>query len=508
MLFWSVPSVGADSETIVLFAAGDIMLARRMHRVLPESGAEDLFGGVLPHMRSADLAFANLECVLSDRGHMTHKGERAPFHYRARPEMTRFLEEAGVDAVSQANNHAGDFGPSALADSLDILGARGIAAMGAGHTPEEARSVRYTRAGDSIIAWVAFDSTEPDFAAVPGKAGTFYVPENRIAETVTPLIREARGKAGLVIATCHWGENWKDAPTPARREAARALIDAGADAVLGHSSHFINGMEIYKGRPILYDMGPLLFDSVTHERMRDSMFFLLKAQGGAFRELAAFPVRLRDRSTDLAKGVDVKRIADLFAGLSKELDPGFQAEFDGQALRVPLAAEPHAPEAAAPVTPATGSFDFSRKPACVLKELPVPAAAEPVKFSNGVRLLAAALPASAGQASFTLSLYFDRETGPALPPFEIGVALGRQNAAHHEPGNWSYPSPLWEPGEIVEDSVLYRMGETEPGEYDIFISLVDRSGAAVPPGRVSIGKLNILPKRPYRAPGLLDYEDA
>ncbi len=522
--------ISSGIPTARLFAAGDTMLARWFHHEAYGGSAKKVFGGVLSAIQKADLAFVNLECVFSDRGSIVDKGERRPYSYRARPGMVRFLSKAGIDAVSQANNHAGDYGPLALSDSLAVLNDGRIRPVGAGLDAGDARRIRYLAAGETQTAWIAFDTTEDTFRAREGLPGVFYVNEKNIPETVIPLIREARKNADAVIVTPHWGPNWATEPTPQRRAVARRLIEAGADIILGHSSHVFNGMEIYKGRPIVYDMGSFLFDSVADARVRDSLYFEIVVSRLGVHGVTAVPISLNWRSVDLAGPAKAQEILETFIARSKKLNPDFPYAVTGGRIRVP--AVPRLPPDARPQPknpPASQAgetpFNFSRKPPCVLREVP-PDADRSVgaEFQNGIRLLAARLPARVPQGvSFYASLYFSAESKIPPPPYEIRMILrprdpsGPPASYHHEPGDWSYPTPEWEPGEIVEDKTLFRPPYVlPPGIYDAAISLfsIPDRGRAAPvslagkpqTAEVPIGRIEITPGGPGdRIEGLAAY---
>ena len=101
----------------MLVAAGDTVLARWQHDLVSRNGYDWPLAGVKDAIATADAAFCNLECCVSLSGLPADKGEHCPFYYRARPEMLRCLTQAGIDIVTAANNHGGDYGPESVADT-------------------------------------------------------------------------------------------------------------------------------------------------------------------------------------------------------------------------------------------------------------------------------------------------------------------------------------------------------------------------------------------------------
>src|SRR5690606_34650243 len=119
----------ASGQAVIAWG-GDVNLGRRLH-YCAASGQGPVLD--VPALREADLAIVNLECVVSRIGRLgIRKGEAGPYYFRARPEMLGVLREAGVDVVTTANNHSGDYGPEALMDQERWLAAAGIGAAGAG----------------------------------------------------------------------------------------------------------------------------------------------------------------------------------------------------------------------------------------------------------------------------------------------------------------------------------------------------------------------------------------
>jgi poly-gamma-glutamate capsule biosynthesis protein CapA/YwtB (metallophosphatase superfamily) len=484
----------SSSETRTLFAAGDTMLARWMHQIADSGTANEMFGRILPAMQDADVAFVNLECVLSNRGQMAYKKEYAPYYYRARPEMARFLKEAGIDIVSQANNHVGDFGPRAVTDSIATLGFHDILSAGVGVNFENARQIHYIKVGKIQTAWIAFDTQENRFAAGEDFAGSFSIKESEIVQVIPPLIAQARKNADVVILTAHWGGNWQKAPTDTRREIARRLIDFGADIILGHSSHRLQGIEVYRQRPILYDMGSFLWDSVGDKRVRDSMYFELLFSKSGVLEVRGHPVYLNWRSVDLASPEIAGKIMDDFIERSKSLNG--ELIFDRNEDTVRISLKPRKRTSLRKLfrfvntrqTTVSGpskkpDFDFTKKPPCVLTQLPAGVDTTiRASFENGMEYLGSVLSKEIPQRyGFVMTLFFSTQKTVNGKACEIHITLSKPSSQksskemardHHEPGEWAYPTTLWKKGEIIEDRHLFRTPRNLPiGQYDIYLSV-------------------------------------
>ena len=263
--------------------------------------------------RSLDLVVANLECCLSERGTRTVRIAGKPFFFRGPPSAVEALEAMGVQVATLANNHGLDFEDEALADTVRHLERAGIATAGAGDSPEAARRHAVAETRDGVrLAVVAVTDHPAEYAATPGGWGTAYAPlQRRPPVWLLDEVAEARRRADLVLAFPHWGPNMATEPAKWQRAAAAALLDAGADAVAGHSAHVFHGVEWLAGRPVLYDLGDALDDYRVDPELRNDLGILAIWQPGAQQTeaLELVGLRLKLAFTGIATGEDAEWIA-------------------------------------------------------------------------------------------------------------------------------------------------------------------------------------------------------
>ena len=212
---------------------------------------------VLGIMRSATITMANNEFTFTDRG--------APipnkmWTFRGKPENVSIYYEMGVDIVGLANNHAFDYGPDSLTDTLKTLDDAGIARLGAGENLEEAKAPYFYIVNGIKIAIVAGSAIDPysTRGAKENVSGVF-----QIFDTVSMSreISAAKEKADYVIAYVHWGLESTLVLTGGQKSMGKAFVDAGADVVVGMHSHCMQGLEYYKGKLIVYSLGNFTFSS-------------------------------------------------------------------------------------------------------------------------------------------------------------------------------------------------------------------------------------------------------
>jgi len=241
---------------IVFAAVGDVMLGSTFPDetggLLPPGDGWGLLAELTPPIMAADVAFANLEGPLVDSGQSEKCARSKPGRCYAFRVPTRYgahLERAGFNVVSLANNHVGDFGDAGRASTRQVLARLGIQYAGA--PGEVARlEVRGTR-----IALVAFSTS----------GGTNDV---RDVEGAAALVQGLAADTDLIVVSFHGGAEGADRQhVPAGpeeflgedrgdvRRFAHAVVDAGADLVLGHGPHVVRGMEVYRGRLVAYSLG-------------------------------------------------------------------------------------------------------------------------------------------------------------------------------------------------------------------------------------------------------------
>jgi poly-gamma-glutamate synthesis protein (capsule biosynthesis protein) len=292
-----------------LALTGDVMLGRLVDQYVIRNRSvrpEALWGDVLPIMLAADRRFINLECVISSRGEEWHPHTKA-FHFRAHPRALEFLRAAKIDCVMLANNHVLDFGTEALLDCLARLDSAGIARTGAGAEVNEAWAPALVEVPQGRVGILGLTDNEPEWEAKESMPGVSYVAYNDrgLAEPyrarVIRTLAAARRQSDLLIVSAHVGPNW-GAPSRAMQALARELIDMGADIYWGHSNHTPQGIEIYKGRAILYSAGDFVDDYLVDQDERNDLSFLFVLQGMKNRidRIRLHPVRIEDMGVRLA----------------------------------------------------------------------------------------------------------------------------------------------------------------------------------------------------------------
>jgi poly-gamma-glutamate synthesis protein (capsule biosynthesis protein) len=247
-------STARQADEAVLLFLGDVMLGRTAEAYVARYGPEYLWEGLGGLVNDADLLVVNLENPLTTRGRPLDK----PFILRAHPEIGATLQAAGVDVASLANNHALDFGPAGLAETLQALSRWDVVPVGAGASRAMAEQPAITMVAGVRVATLAY--------AAPRWRGSEDMPDtSRVAwatpERVRAGVRGVRDNADVVVVVIHAGREYDPRPTADLRAAARAALGAGADLVVGHHSHIVGQIERNPGgRLVVYSLGNAVFD--------------------------------------------------------------------------------------------------------------------------------------------------------------------------------------------------------------------------------------------------------
>jgi len=286
---------------------GDVMLGRGVAEALASTPPAELWDPQLRELAGGcDLVVCNLECCLSERGAPTARIRGKPFFFRGPPSAVEPLRAIGARVAGVANNHALDFGPDALADTIAQLQRAGIEPVGAGPNAERARrGVELTAAG-ARVGVVAVSDHPREYAAGADEWGIAYAPLREGAPAwLLDEIRRLRAGCDHVVAFPHWGPNMSVRPAPWQRSLGSELVGAGADLVAGHSAHLFHGVERSGGGIVAYDLGDALDDYAIDARLRNDLGLLaLWRPGSPEAALELVGLRLEYCQTRLASGAD------------------------------------------------------------------------------------------------------------------------------------------------------------------------------------------------------------
>jgi poly-gamma-glutamate synthesis protein (capsule biosynthesis protein) len=279
---------------------------------------------LLSDLQTWDLVLANLELVLSARG--TPLDKRYTITLRSSPEVAQDLAPFSIGAVSLANNHTMDYGVEALQDTIDVVEARGIATFGAGATLRDAFRARVVDVRGVRVGLVGLSCTlPPGSAATDGTGGvapirvitqlemdpgltleqpgsaplmhTRLVDED--VDRAQAAVRSAREEADVTLVMMHWGVPPASIATfygfylaEYQQPLGHALIDAGADVIIGHHPHVLHAAETYRGGLIVYSLGNMAFEAPPGFMSDRALLLDLELERNGVRAARLVPLQL------------------------------------------------------------------------------------------------------------------------------------------------------------------------------------------------------------------------
>jgi poly-gamma-glutamate synthesis protein (capsule biosynthesis protein) len=276
---------------LIVTAVGDMIFNQPITQL-----AEPERAGLFRIMQEADIAYGNMEFSLNDRPEL----QRPFYNFRAPKEFRWELARTGINLVSQANNHALDFGPEGLKECLDALDHAQITHAGAGVTLAEAHApgtmdVAGHRSHIALLSYMRYwtakyrskDPNAPSLATIDpavilvARDGKVEKVEGPLASDIATMEEDillARRKADLLMVslhnhdvTHHRAYGIQDTTPPNEEIMFRRAIEAGADLVLGTGPHVLRGIQIYKGRPIFYSLGDFIYQYRTPDRIHSDL---------------------------------------------------------------------------------------------------------------------------------------------------------------------------------------------------------------------------------------------
>ncbi len=368
---WPGPGSPESEGNVRLFLGGDVMTGRGIDQVLPRPSSprlhEAYVGSALDYVelaerahgrisrpvsfsyvwgdllsdlerRSADLRIVNLETSVTTSEEALPKG----INYRMHPANVPCLAAAKIDCCVLANNHVLDWATPGLRETLEALAAAEIATTGAGRSAEDAgRPAVLDAPGKGRVLVFGFGMPSSgiphDWAASDTRPGVNLLPDSSPRSVSRAVERMGRWKrpADRIVASIHWGGNWGYDVPREQQELAHRLIEAGVDVVHGHSSHHPKGIEVYKGRLVLYGCGDLLndYEGISgHEEFRGELVLAYLAAldpSGKLTRFDLLPYRIRRFRLQRAATEDTRWLRDTLDREGKALGTAVELAADG-----------------------------------------------------------------------------------------------------------------------------------------------------------------------------------
>lgn len=312
-------------EAYLKDARGYVEIAEAANGPIPRPvGFAYIWGAALAELERAapDLRLINLETAVTRSDAFQEKG----INYRMHPDNLPCLTAAGIDFCALANNHVLDWGEAGLEETLATLDQAGIRHAGAGRSLAEAKApaVLPVRGQGRVLVFsfgAASSGIPGSWAAAADRPGVNLLPDlsARTVRQIGEEVRKVRRPGDIVVASLHWGSNWGYAISREQTEFAHRLIDeAGVDVIHGHSSHHVQGLEVYRDKPVIYGCGDFLndYEGISgYEAFRDDLslmyFVSMDPETGKLVRLQMVPMQIRNFRLNRASEADARWLGDV-----------------------------------------------------------------------------------------------------------------------------------------------------------------------------------------------------
>ncbi|ELK46405.1 UNVERIFIED_CONTAM: CapA family protein [Halobacillus marinus] len=286
-----------EGSTFRASFVGDMMFGRHVTDVRDKNGTDYLFENVSPYFQSSDYVTGNFENAVTLGEEDAYTETDKAILLRSNEEPIEALKANNFTNINLANNHTMDYGEQGLLDTTASLKQSGLDYVGAGEDLGEAEAIDYQEINGMTVATLGVtDVTVPGFRALEFGAGVAVSD----LDSVLPRVKEAEENADMVFVHIHWGAEYDNEPHPRQEEMAHAIVDAGADVIIGHHPHVLSPVEVYDDSVIFYSLGNFIFDQ-GWSRTRDSALVQYDLMEDGTGRFEINPMRIREARPSLTK---------------------------------------------------------------------------------------------------------------------------------------------------------------------------------------------------------------
>lgn len=303
------------NQNITLAIMGDVLLDRGIGKMIETHGADYPWRHVSHILNKYDLALINLETSVGTRGNAMADKE---YTFQSKPETLEGIVSGGIDGVSIANNHILDYGREGFIETLKNLEKMGIPYAGGGRKKQEALKPAIWEINGMQIGLLAFSRVIPDMSwyATDQRAGIASAYDYYL-DSISETIRKTKKEVDFLIVSVHWGKELQKYPDKKDVDAAKQFIDSGADLIMGHHPHVLQGIEFYKNRPIVYSLGNFVFNARGKES-NQTMIFNVEINKKGIVTANVIPIRIKGGQPMVAEGQEKEEIIGMLNKRSEE----------------------------------------------------------------------------------------------------------------------------------------------------------------------------------------------
>lgn len=268
----------SDSSKIYLIATGDVIPARSANnKSFTKNDYTYPFLKTANFLKKGDITFSNLEAPLLKNCLPTTEG----MIFCGSDKNIEGLKFAGIDIVNVANNHFGNYGKDGIEKTTELLKQNNINVVGTETNSDVIVVVKGKKFG--FLGYNQIGSKEE---------GLSWIEEKKIQDQIKKL----KNKVDYLIVQFHWGVEYVSDPNESQIKIARLAIDSGADLIIGNHPHWVQGVEMYKNKFIVYALGNFVFDQMWSQETKEGVVGLFTFNSVGLEDVSFYPVFIEDYS--------------------------------------------------------------------------------------------------------------------------------------------------------------------------------------------------------------------
>ena len=311
------------NDTLTMSMVGDIMMGRYVEEVTDSHGFDYLFRYMKPYFNASDYVSGNYEHPALAKDVSKYEEADTAIRLNSYGNGVEAVKDAGFSVMTLANNHMMDFEEQGLVDTIDQFENADMDYVGVGSNITKAKeNINYQDVKGVRVATLGFtDVYGKDAVAKNNQAGLLNSNPDLLFEMIGNAKDAKKGNADLVVVNMHWGQEYATSATGRQTELAKAVIDAGADIIIGHHPHVVQSFDMYKDGIIFYSLGNFIFDQ-GWTRTKDSAMVQYHLNENGQATIDVVPLLIKEATPRPAtSSIDTSRI---FRWLTKETSDNVQ----------------------------------------------------------------------------------------------------------------------------------------------------------------------------------------
>ncbi|OMF61545.1 capsular biosynthesis protein [Paenibacillus sp. FSL R5-0490] len=291
------------NQKLTMTMVGDVMMGRHVGEVTKRHGADYLFRHVKPYFDASDYVSGNFEHPILKEDASKYEQTDKSIHLYTDMDAIHAVKNAGFTVMNLANNHLMDYGEEGLRDTLDVFDRYNMDYVGGGENRKEAKEhINYQDVNGVRVATLGFtDAFVEGTIATKDRNGLLSANPDVLFDMIEKAKNEDHGNADLVVVNVHWGQEYDTEATPRQKALAKAMVDAGADIIIGHHPHVLQSFDVYKDGIIFYSLGNFVFDQ-GWTRTKDSAMVQYNLTEDGKATIDVIPLQIEEATPRLATG--------------------------------------------------------------------------------------------------------------------------------------------------------------------------------------------------------------